>query len=152
MNFFEDYCCRKTILITQFECFSFNNIWKSVVPSMVSALAWQFFLDRIPMKSNHCPRGIIHVDETTCLLCGVGTETARHLCLHCLFAGDIWYVVNRWLHVMVVLSQEVFASYGQLVGHGRNKRIRKGFLIVWLAFVWVIWKIRNDRIFYNTLF
>jgi hypothetical protein len=85
-----------------------------------------------------------------CPLYGVGTETARHLFLHSSFAADVWYAVNRWLGVMVVLSQEVLASYGQLVGHGRNKRTRKGFLIVWLAFVWVIWEIRNDRIFYNT--
>jgi hypothetical protein len=38
-----------------------------------------------------------------------------------------------------------------MVGSGRNKRIRKGFLIGWLALVWVIWKIRNERTFNNVV-
>jgi hypothetical protein len=136
--------------LTHFECFAFNSIWKSAVPSKVSALAWQLFLDRIPTKSNLCRRGIIRVGEDKCSVCGVGTETARHLFLHCPFTANVWYGVNRWLGVMVVLPQEVLPSYGQLVGCGRNKRIRKGFSIVWVAFVWVIWKIRNDWIFSNS--
>jgi hypothetical protein len=40
-------------------------------------------------------------------------------------------------------------SYSEMVGSCRNKRTRKGFSIVWLALVWVIWKIRNERAFNN---
>jgi uncharacterized membrane protein SpoIIM required for sporulation len=77
-------------------------------------------------------------------------ETARHLFLHCRFAAAVWYALNRWLGgVVVVLPGEVLMSYGMLVGSGRNKKVRKGFSGVWLAFVWVIWKTRNDRIFKN---
>jgi hypothetical protein len=41
-------------------------------------------------------------------------------------------------------------SYEQLVACGSNKKIRRGFSSVWMAFLWVIWKTRNDRIFKNT--
>jgi hypothetical protein len=51
--------------------------------------------------------------------------------------------------VMVLPPREVLMSYMQLVCSGRNRRIQKGFSSVWLAFVWVIWKVRNDRIFNN---
>jgi hypothetical protein len=32
---------------------------------------------------------------------------------------------------------------------GRNKRIKRGFSIVWMTVIWVLWRIRNDRIFNN---
>lgn len=28
-----------------------------------------------------------------------------------------------------------------------NKKLRKGFWLIWHASIWVIWKTRNDRIF-----
>jgi hypothetical protein len=134
---------------SQFAQFAFKNIWRTVVPSKVSALAWQVFLDRVPTRENLCKRGIIHSGETLCPLCGRELETTNHLFLHCSFAGAVWYALNRWLGVVVVLPGEVIMSYGQLVGSGRNKKIRKGFSSVWLAFVWTIWKTRNDKIFNN---
>jgi hypothetical protein len=129
--------------------FAFKNIWRSVVPSKVSALAWQILLDRIPSRENLCKRGVLHYDETRCPLCNTEMETTRHLFLHCPFVSAVWYALNRWLGVMVVPSRDVLMSYGQLVCSGRNRRIRKGFSSVWLAFVWVIWKVRNDRVFNN---
>jgi hypothetical protein len=130
---------------------AFKNIWKSVVLSKVSALAWQLLLDRIPTKDNLCKRGIIRIDEVGCSLCGGMAETASHLFLHCPFAAAVWYAINRWLGVVVVPPGEVLMSYVQLVGSGRNKKIRKGFSSVWLAFVWTIWKVRNDWIFNNII-
>jgi hypothetical protein len=74
-----------------------------------------------------------------------------HEFLHCDFAGSIWYVVCLWLGVVTVLPADMMMSYGLLVDSGRNKRIRKGISIVWVAFVWVIWRCRNDRIFNNVV-
>ncbi|MCI04536.1 putative ribonuclease H protein, partial [Trifolium medium] len=134
-------------LLNDFESVVLKNISKSAVPSKVCALAWQLCLDRIPTKENLCRRGIVRIDDSLCSLCGETVETSRHIFLHCRFAADVWYHVNRWLGTMVVLPPDVMMSYGQLVGCGGNKKIRKGFSIVWLAFVWVIWRVRNDRVF-----
>jgi hypothetical protein len=36
-----------------------------------------------------------------------------------------------------------------VVVSGGNRKRRKGFSLVWLAFVWGLWRMRNDRIFNN---
>ncbi|WJX29872.1 soyasapogenol B glucuronide galactosyltransferase [Trifolium repens] len=38
------------------------------------------------------------------------------------------------------------------VGYGSNKKRRKGFSVVWLAYIWAVWKARNDRVFNNVVF
>ncbi|CAJ2632454.1 unnamed protein product [Trifolium pratense] len=55
---------------------------------------------------------------------------------HLRFTADIWYAVIRWLGATAVLPANVLMSYGMLVGCGNNKKRKKGFSIVWLAFVW----------------
>jgi hypothetical protein len=43
----------------------------------------------------------------------------------------------------------VSMSYAMLVGCKSNKKRRKGLSIAWLAFFWVVWKVRNDRVCNN---
>ncbi|KAK2426239.1 hypothetical protein P8452_40952 [Trifolium repens] len=129
--------------------FAFNNTWKTAVPSKVCALAWQLLLNKIPTRENLFRRGVLHDDEISCPLCNETVESTRHLFLHCPFASAVWYSLNRWLGVVVVPPFEMVQAYEQLVARGPNRKIRKGFSGVWLAFVWVIWKTRNDQIFNN---
>jgi hypothetical protein len=64
-------------------------------------------------------------------------------------SANVWYSLNRWLGVMVILPPNLFLSYAMLVGSGTNKKRRKGYSLVWLAYIWVMWKMRNDFIFNN---
>ncbi|GAU48208.1 hypothetical protein TSUD_304880 [Trifolium subterraneum] len=54
-----------------------------------------------------------------------------------------------WLGVVVVLPADPMMSYGLWVGGGCNKKTRKGLSIVWMAYIWVLWRTRNDRVFNN---
>jgi hypothetical protein len=56
-------------------------------------------------------------------------------------------MLSRWLRTLTVLPPNVSSSYVMFVGYGSNRR--KGCSIVWLAFVWALWKCRNDYIFNN---
>jgi hypothetical protein len=131
------------------ETFAFRYIWKSGAPSKVSALAWQVLLDRVPTKDNLHYRGILSQEEIVCSVCADKIETASHLFLHCDFAANVWYALNRWLGVIIILPPNLVMSYSCFVACGNNRKYRKGFSLVWLAFVWGMWRMRNDRIFNN---
>jgi hypothetical protein len=132
--------------------FAFNFIWKSGVPSKVCALAWQVLLDRAPTRDNLRRRGVVSMEGALCPLCNEEVETACHLFLHCRKTAMIWYDLYRWLGVVSVLSPSVPMSYAVMVGCGSNKKRRKGFSIIWLASLWVLWNARNDVVFNNALF
>ncbi|GAU48811.1 hypothetical protein TSUD_406440 [Trifolium subterraneum] len=104
---------------------------------------------RIPTRDNLCRRGVISEEVVFCPLCEEERETSCHLFLHCRVAASIWYGLTRWLGVVVVLPPLVAQSYAGFVGCGSNKKRKKGFSIVWLAFVWALWQARNDRVFNN---
>jgi hypothetical protein len=131
------------------EAFAFKYIWKSGAPSKVCAMAWQLFLDRIPTREILSVRGVILPADACCPFCVNVIESSVHIFLHCRIAAAIWYRLARWLGLSTVLPPSVLPSYVMMVGFGSNKTRRRVFSIVWLAFVWAIWKSRNDRIFNN---
>ncbi|CAJ2634810.1 unnamed protein product [Trifolium pratense] len=95
-------------------------------------------------------QGEFFVLRTRSVVCAGGKWKLRvTFFLHCDFAAQIWYGLCRWLDVVVELPANVMMSYGSLIGSGRNKRMKKGFAIVWLAFIRTIWRARNDKTFNN---
>jgi hypothetical protein len=146
---FLDSLCYLRPPLSSLESFVFKFIWKCGAPSKVSALSWQVALDRVPTRFNLWRRGVIRVEDSGCPLCNDAMETTSHLFLHCRVTANIWYAIMRWFGVVVVIPPTVAISYAMLVGCGSNRKRRKCLSIVWLAFVWVVWKIRNDRVFNN---
>jgi hypothetical protein len=122
-------------VLTTEQSFAFKIVWKSAAPSKVRTMVWQLLLDRIPTKENLYRRRIIQAEEALCLICARAMESANHLFLHCNFAASVLYAINRWLDVLIVLPPDVTTTYVILVGCGRNRRIRKGFSTVWLAYI-----------------
>jgi hypothetical protein len=108
------------MLMSSSESFGFKFIWKSGVPSKVSALSWQLLLDRIPTRDNLRRRGVIQTEDSSCPICHEVVESANHLFLHCRYAARVWYDIMRWLGVVVVLPPTVLMSYMLLVGSGLN--------------------------------
>jgi hypothetical protein len=137
--------------LSSLHSFAFKFIWKSGVPSKVSAFSWQLLLDRVPTRDNLRRRGVLNMDDSRCPLCNEEVETTCHVFLHCRITSKIWYAINRWYGVCSVVPSSVPMSYAVIVGNGSNKKRRKGLSVVWLAFVWAVWKARNDRVFNNVM-
>jgi hypothetical protein len=100
-------------------------------------MVWQLLENRIPTKDSLCHRGVISSDEALCPWCTKGIENSCHLFLHCRFSAAVWNALTRWLGVVIVIAPNVLLSYVIFVTHGSNKRRKKGYSMIWLAFVWI---------------
>jgi hypothetical protein len=59
----------------------------------------------------------------------------------------VWYEVCRWLGVLIVMPPDIMTLFDCFNGVVRNKKVRKGFLLVWHTVIWSLWRARNDVIF-----
>jgi hypothetical protein len=71
------------------------------------------------------------------------------LFLHCHFAAKVWYDITRWLGFIIVLPHSIESSLAVLIGCAKSKKERVGLCLIWNAFMWVIWSVRNGVIFNN---
>jgi hypothetical protein len=139
-------------LFSEDQKFVFRGVWKSVAPLKVIAFSWQMLLDRIPTRSNLLRRGVrLNGEEAGCILCGAISENSVHLLLHCPVASAVWYKLCRWLRFYFANPPNLFISFASFLGFTCLKKRKKGLALIWHAAVWVLWKVRNDRIFNNKL-
>jgi hypothetical protein len=130
-----------------------NQLWESPAPSKVVAFSWQLLFDRIPTRSNLLFRGIPLLDSPwECLGCVGKVETSTHLFLHCPSVMLIWMEIFKWLGVMIVIPHSIPSLFEVFKASARNSKIRKGFLLIWHASIWSIWKARNSALFANGCF
>ncbi|KAK2372488.1 hypothetical protein QL285_073614 [Trifolium repens] len=127
----------------------FKKIWKSGAPSKVGAFAWQLLLNRIPTKDNLLKRRIIQTQQGRCVMCGLAPETAIHLLFHCPFAAKVWYKVMGWLGFIIIIPHNIASSLAILLDCAKNKKEKVGLCLIWSAYIWVLWSVRNNCIFNN---
>ncbi|MCH92943.1 F-box family protein, partial [Trifolium medium] len=128
----------------------FNNIWKIPAPSKVIAFSWKLLRNRIPVKINLAHRGVqVNGGSLDCIHCQGREESVLHLFLFCEFASQIWNAVFRWLGLVIVIPPNISLLFDCMTGAAPNKKVRKGFALIWHARVWMIWRSRNDIIFSN---
>jgi hypothetical protein len=135
-------------LLSVWELKIFSTIWESPAPSKVIAFSWQLIYDRLPTKDNLFSRGVLlQASDTNCVWCGQNTESSKHLFLHCYKAIRVWYEVCKWLGVLIIMPPDIMTLLDCFCGVARNKKAKKGFLLVWHTVIWSIWRARNDVIF-----
>jgi hypothetical protein len=126
----------------------FNRIWHSPAPSKVVVFSWQLLHYRLPTRSNLAHRHCLPPDTSqACVLCNGYVETVNHLFLHCDVALSIWYAVFNWLGVVLIMPPNMFILFDCFWDLAAGPQKRKGYLLIWHAVVWAIWKARNNIIF-----
>jgi mannosylglycoprotein endo-beta-mannosidase len=138
--------------LTTFELKVFSDIWESPAPSKVVAFSWQLFHNRIPSRVNLFRRGVLNLAaEVNCVWCVHYPESANHLFLHCNLAHRVWYEVFKWLGLVIVMPPSIMVLFASISDDAKNKRIRRGFRLVWHSVVWSLWRARNNAIFNNII-
>jgi hypothetical protein len=133
--------------LSHMQQFVFKNIRKSAAPSKV--ISWQLVLDRIPSKQNLMLCGVDTGIEALCVACNSKLETSVHLFLHCDVAAHVWYEIARWVGHDLIMPPTLGHSFSLLLSCGFGKIRKKGLALIWHAFIWSIWRARNNRIFNN---
>ena len=110
-----------------------NFIWQSQVLLKVSILVCCLLQDKLRTKINLLNRGIISVEDTSCLAgCGQ-VETAQHQFLHCDNFGSLWQQVRLWQGISGVDHQSLGAHFFQFTNYLGGLRARRSFLqLIWL--------------------
>jgi len=128
----------------------FDDVWHRQVPLKVSLFAWRLLRNRLPTKDNLVRRQILHIDDNVCMI-GCGTmETADHFLFTCDTFGRVWFLVMQWLHLYFVPprgNRNHLFQFGNLAGlpYCSHSFIQ----IIWLTYVWVIRKERNNHVFHQ---
>ncbi|KAK2416256.1 hypothetical protein QL285_038667 [Trifolium repens] len=135
--------------LSHMQQFVFKNIRKSAAPSKVISFSWQLVLDRIPSKQNLMLCGVDTGIEALCVACNSKLETSVHLFLHCDVAAHVWYEIARWVGHDLIMPPTLGHSFSLLLSCGFGKIRKKGLALIWHAFIWSIWRARNNRIFNN---
>jgi len=112
---------------------------------------WRLLRNRLPTKDNLVRRHVLHHSTFTCISgCGE-LETAKHLFLYCDIFGSLWSHIWCWLHICSVMPCDIRHHFTHFTTMAGLPRFTYSFLkIIWCAFVWVLWKERNNRVFQLT--
>jgi hypothetical protein len=64
----------------------------------------------------------------------------------------VWGEIFKWLGFSLVIPPSLSSLFELFEGSARNAKIRSGFLLIWHATIWTIWKARNKAIFATGVF
>jgi hypothetical protein len=106
----------------------------------VAVFSWQLLQDRLPTRHNLWQQGVVgDASASTCVLCGVGPELAKHLFASCSKISHVWYDILRWLGFELVPPRGILGLFEGFLGMGQSTKDRTEWLLIWHTIVWAIW-------------
>jgi hypothetical protein len=128
---------------------SFNSraIWSATSEGKHKIFLW-FLIQNKVLTADHLLVRNWPCDPA-CILCDQAWETAAHLCLHCVYAREVWYLVSYWAEGMIQVPLQEVSTEQWWNGsvQGRPKHISRRLASILMCTAWNIWKEQNRRIF-----
>ena len=109
--------------------------------------AWLLVHGKIQTADNLLAKGI--ACDPLCSLCNQEPETPAHLCLHCCFAQEVWFLVGQWTEGLIQVPQSgcLLQDWWNSMMQGRSTLNRRQAAMISIYTAWNIWNERNRRIF-----
>jgi len=76
-----------------------SAIWKAKAEGKHRCFGWLFLQQKLQTTDNLMVKGI--ECDSMCCFCEQDLETATHLCLHCPFAQEVWFLVQTWTEGLI---------------------------------------------------
>jgi mannosylglycoprotein endo-beta-mannosidase len=131
--------------------FDTKAIWKASAEGKHKLFAWLLVQNRILTADLLLVRNWLC--QPVCILCDQNWETTVHLCLHCVYAREVWFMVSNWAEVTIqVPAQDVSTKvWWNGAMQERSKSLARRAAAILMCTGWNLWKERNRRIFSGTI-
>nr|KAJ0225680.1 hypothetical protein LSAT_V11C100033170 [Lactuca sativa] len=112
----------------------------------VNCFIWRAIQKKIPSAVALRCKGV-DIENDKCGACVNGVECSDHILVHCPFACVVRKAIFGWCG----LQWKDFISVGDLIAFAKNwgrcQRKPNRFLSIFHGLIWILWKLRNDRLF-----
>ena len=121
-----------------------RDVWSRFIPPSRSALTWRLMLNRLPTEDRLCRSGFQLASR--CSICGVSSESADHLFLHCPLAIALWEAIFSTFQRRV--STNTWQSFFlQAMSVSFSEQVRILWKAAIHAVIWGVWTASNQWIF-----
>jgi hypothetical protein len=120
--------------------------WSNLVPKKVNIFVWRLLLDRLPVKSVLCERGL-HIPLLGCVFCSETLETCKHVFGSCHVVRTLYRRLLVWLDVEGPFDFHPSTFLAWVDACNLTKKKKKLLVSVLFVAWWVIWNHRNEAVF-----
>jgi mannosylglycoprotein endo-beta-mannosidase len=127
--------------------FDAEAIWKAKTEGKHRIFAWQLVQRRILTADLLIIRN--WPCDPICKLCDQEPETAEHICLKCVYAQEVWLLVQVWTEGLVHIPERgvPMEDWWNSTMLSTTKQIKTQRASISIYTAWNLWKERNRRIF-----
>ncbi|KVH96764.1 Endonuclease/exonuclease/phosphatase [Cynara cardunculus var. scolymus] len=120
--------------------------WVNWVPTKINILAWRLLHKRLPTKNNLIKRGVVCL-SSLCPLCECAEEDEEHLFIGCSISRQLLKDLCIWWKVDIGQVNSIGNLLDRSSEVAATSMCKKAFIGVVYGFFWIIWILRNHKIF-----
>jgi hypothetical protein len=121
---------------------TFNNraLWRAKAEEKHRLFAWLLVQNKILTADKLQVRN--WPSDPICRLCDQELETAQHLCLHCVYAQELWHLVSGWTNgrVQVPSRSADLEGWWNAAVSGKPKAEARTIAAMLIYTAWNLWK------------